>query len=98
MSKSKEVIAILQNSLAENERIKRAQFAAFAALFLITLVLLLWIGHLSSNPSTDLREPILWSVIAMVVIITYGVIALAIYINRTTAGLLRTLKSVSEKS
>jgi hypothetical protein len=95
---SKEVIAILQNSLAENERIKRTQLAAFAALFLITFALLLWMGHLTGNPSTDLRELILWSVIAMMVIITYGVVALAIYINRTTARLLRTLKSVSEKS
>jgi len=34
----------------------------------------------------------------MVVIITYAVLGLAQYINRTATGLLRTLKSVSEKS
>jgi len=95
---SQEVIAILQTSLAENDRIKRRQIVAFAVLFLVTLAILFWIGHLGSNPTTDLREMLVWSVIAMVVIITYGVLALAIYINRTTARLLRTLKRVSEKS
>jgi hypothetical protein len=95
---SKEVIAILQNSLNENERVKQRQLVAFAALFLSTLAVLLWIGHLASNPATDLREMLVWAVIAMVVIITYGVLGLALYINRTTERLLRTLKSVSEKS
>jgi hypothetical protein len=95
---SKEVIAILQNSLAENERVKQRQVVAFAVLFLSTLAILFWIGHLGSNPSTDLREMLVWAVIAMVVIITYAVLGLALYINRTTARLLRTLKSVSEKS
>ena len=95
---SKEVIAILQCSLAENERIKRRQFAAFALLFLATMCVLAWIGYLGSRPSADLREMVVWSVVAMVVAITYGVMALAIYINRTVARFLRTLQSVSEKS
>lgn len=95
---SKEVIAILQNSLAENERVKQRQVATFAALLISTLAVLLWIGHLASNPATDLREMLVWAVIAVVVIITYAVLGLALYINRTTARLLRTLKSVSENS
>jgi hypothetical protein len=95
---SKEVIAILQCSLGENERIKRRQFAAFALLFLATLCVLAWIAYLGSRPAADLREMVVWSVIAMVVAITYGVMALAIYINRTVTRLLRTLQSVSEKS
>jgi hypothetical protein len=94
---SKEVIAILQ-CLAENERIKRRQFAAFALLFLATLCVLAWIAYLGRRPAGDLREMVVWSVVAMVVAITYGVMALAIYINRTVARLLRTLQSVSEKS
>jgi hypothetical protein len=41
---------------------------------------------------------VVWWVIATVVAITYGVMALAIYINRTVTRLLHTLQSVSEKS
>ena len=92
------MIAILQNSLAENERVKTRQIVAFAVLFLGTLAILFWIGHLAGNPATDLREMLVWAVIAMVVIITYGVLTLALYINRTTARLLRTLKSACEQS
>jgi hypothetical protein len=95
---SKEVIAILQCSLAENERIKRRQFAAFALLFLATVCVLLWIGYLGGRPTADVREMVMWSVTAMVVAITFGVMALAIYINRTVARLLRTLQRVSENS
>jgi len=47
---SKEAIAILQNSPAENERMKQRQVVAFAVLFLSTLAILFWIGHLGSNP------------------------------------------------
>lgn len=95
---SKEAIAILQNSLAENERVRRRQVVSFAVLFLATMGILIWIGYLGSKPTADVREMVVWSVIAMVVAISYGVMALAIYINRTMARLLRTLKSVSEKS
>jgi hypothetical protein len=94
---SQEVIAILQRSLLENERVKHRQVIAFAALFLATIGSLLWIGHLAGRPGTDVRELIVWSVIAIFVAICYGVMALAIYINRTAARLLRTLKSVSER-
>ena len=95
---SKEAIAILQCSLAENERVKQRQIVAFAVLLLSTLGVLFWIGHLASNPATDLREMLVWAVVAMVVIVTYAVLGLALYINRTTARLLRTLKSFSENS
>jgi len=94
---SQEVLAILQRSLMENEQVKRRQLIASAALFLATVSSLLWIGHLAGRPATDVRELILWSVIAIFVSICYGVMALAIYINRTAARLLRTLKGVSEQ-
>jgi hypothetical protein len=94
---SQEVIAILEKSLVENERVKQRQVIAFGALFLAAIAILLWIGHLASQPSTDVRELIVWSVIAMLVAICYGAMALAIYINRTTARLLKTMKGVSEQ-
>jgi hypothetical protein len=94
---SQEVLAILQRSVLENEQVKRRQLIAFAALFVATLSSLLWISHLAGRPSTDVRELILWSVIAIFVAICYGAMALAIYINRTAARLLRTMKSVSER-
>jgi uncharacterized membrane protein YhaH (DUF805 family) len=77
---------------------KTAPVCCFALLFLATLCVLVWIAYLGTRPAADLREMVVWSVIAMVVAITYGVMALAIYINRTVASLLRTLQSVSEKS
>jgi len=79
-----EVTLILRNSLLETDRIKRRQWIAFAVLFLALLAILLWIGHLAGQTTTDLRSLVLWSVIAMIVAVCYGAMALAIYISRTT--------------
>jgi hypothetical protein len=94
---SKEVTLILRNSSAENDRIRNRQLIAFAVLFLAMLAILLWIGHLAGQTSTDLRSLVLWSVIAMVVAVCYGMMALAIYINRTAARLLRTIERLSQQ-
>lgn len=91
------VPAILRISLMENEKIRRRQLIAFAALFLGVFASLLWIGHLAGNPTTDVKELIVWAVIAIIVAIGYGVMALALYINRTAFRLLRTLKGISEQ-
>jgi hypothetical protein len=62
---SQEVIAVLQKSLVENTRVKRRQMIAFMALLLATMDCLLWIGHLTGRPGTDIRELLLWSVITI---------------------------------
>jgi DMSO reductase anchor subunit len=91
------VSAVLQISLMENEKIRRRQLIAFGGLFLAVLASLLWIGYLASKPSTDVRELMVWAVIAIIVAICYGVMALALYINRTALRMLRTLKGISEQ-
>jgi hypothetical protein len=91
------VSAILQRALMENEKIKRRQVIAFAGLFLAVFASLVWISHLAGKPTTDLRELVVWSVIAIVIAICYGAMALALYINRTALRLLRTLKGISEQ-
>jgi polyferredoxin len=91
------VSAILQTALMENEKIRRRQVIAFAGLFLAVFTSLVWIGHLAGKPATDVRELIVWSVIAVFVAICYGAMALALYINRTALRLLRTLKGISEQ-
>ena len=90
-----EVTLILRNSLLETDRIKRRQWIAFAVLFLALLAILLWIGHLAGQTTTDLRSLVLWSVIAMIVGVSYGGMALAIYISRTMARMLRTGEYIS---
>ncbi len=92
---SQEVMAILQKSWAENEKVRQRQWIAFGALFLATVGSLLWIGHLAGRLGTDVRELIVWAVIAVVVSICYGVMALAIYINRTAARVLRTIQGLA---
>lgn len=94
---SKEVVAILQNSLAENERIRRRQWAAFGVLLVALLGVLFWIGHLAGQAGTDIRTMVVWSVIAMVAAICYGVLALALYINRMAACMLKTLAHISRE-
>lgn len=94
---SNEATALLQHSLAENDRVRRRQLRAFTVLFIVLIAILLWLGHLSSKPGADLREMVMWLAVAMVFSITYGMMALAIYINRSMARLLRVLKTVSEK-
>ena len=83
--------AILQDSLAENDRIRKRQLVAFGFAFLATLSVLYWIGHLAGQAGTDLRTMLVW----MVAVICYGVLALALYINRTTARLLKILALIS---
>ena len=92
---SKEMVAILQNSLAENEQIRKRQLAAFGVLFLAMLSVLLWIGHFSGQASTDIRTMVVWVVIATVVAICYGALALALYINRMAARPLKTLAHIA---
>jgi hypothetical protein len=94
---SQKVSAILQTALMETEKIKRRQVIAFGGLFLAVLASLAWIGHLAGKPTTDVRELVVWSVIAIIVAICYGVTVLALYINRTALRLLRTLKGISEQ-
>jgi hypothetical protein len=94
---SKEMVAILQNSLAESERIRKGQLAAFGVLFLAMLSVLLWIGHLAGQASTDIRMMVVWAVMATVLAIGYGALALALYINRMAARLLKTLARISSE-
>jgi hypothetical protein len=61
---SKGMVAILQNSLAENEQIRKRQLAAFGVLFLAMSSVLLWIGRLAGQASTDSRTMVVWAVIA----------------------------------
>jgi hypothetical protein len=94
---SKEMVAILQNSLAENEQIRKCQLAAFGVLFLAMLSVLLWIGGLAGQASTDSRTMVVWVVIATVVAICYRALALALYINQMAARLLKTLAHISRE-
>jgi apolipoprotein N-acyltransferase len=71
------------------------QLAAFGVLFLAMLSVLLWIGHLAGQASTDIRTMVVWVVIATVVAVCYGALALALYINRMAARLLKTLARIS---
>jgi pheromone shutdown protein TraB len=91
---SKEINDALQVSLAQNERVRRRQIVAFGMLFIALVGVLVWVGHLATQSATDVRELIVWAVIATVVAVIYGVLALAIYINGTTARLLRTFASI----
>ena len=88
---STQINSALQISLAQNERIRKRQLVAFSALFLALVAILLWVGHLATQANSDVRELIVWAVVATVVAVSYGVLALAIYINRTTSRLLRTM-------
>jgi hypothetical protein len=94
---SQKLAAILQMSLMENEQVRRRQLIAFAGLFLTMIASLLWVGYLAGKPNTDVRELVVWAVIAIFVAICYGAMALALYISRTIVRLLRTLKGVSEQ-
>jgi apolipoprotein N-acyltransferase len=71
---SKELAALVQNSLAENDRIRKRQRVAFGFGFLAMLSALYWIGQLAGQAGTDLRAVLVW--IVMVVAISYGVLAL----------------------
>lgn len=75
---SKEVVAILQHSLAENEQVRKRQLAAFGVLFLAMSSVLLWIVHLTGQASKDIRTMVVRVVIATVVAICDGALALAL--------------------
>jgi len=85
---------MLQNYLTENDRIRKRQLLAFGFAFL-ALSVLYWIGYRTGQAGADLQTMLVWIGIAMVVAICYGGLALALYINRTTARLLKTLALIS---
>ena len=88
---------MLQNYLTENDRIRKRQLLAFGFAFLAMLSVLYWIGYRTGQAGADLQTMLVWIGIAMVVAICYGGLALALYINRTTARLLKTLARISRK-
>ena len=87
---SAESCAVLTSSLERMQRLAKRQLLAFFTLLLILCAILTWISQLGGT-GADLRSILIWSVIATVVAIVYGVLALAFYINRITQGLFRAI-------
>lgn len=86
---SSEPEVLLRNALDGVDRNRRRLYLAFGALFLALLGILLWLSR-----TTDLRELILLACVLVVFAVVYGVVVLAIYINRMARLILRAIDLV----
>ena len=86
--------AVMQALLDQVDRMGRRQRIAFGVMFCALVALLLWIGHISGRPQTDVKEVVFWSVISTVFAVAYGVISLAICINRHVPRILKAIEMV----
>lgn len=86
--------AVMQKLLDQVDRMGRRQKIAFGVMFCVLVAVLLWIDHISGRPQTDVKEVVVWSVTATVFAIGYGVITLAIYINRHVRRILKAIELV----
>lgn len=94
MSQAPEVL--LRNALDAVDRNRRRGYFIFGVLFVLPVGILLW-----ATRTTDVRQLLLLDCVLVVFSVGYGVVALAIYINRMTRlllnaiNLLRTIPSPS---
>ena len=65
-------------------------------MFCVLAALLVWIGHISERPQTDVRELVVWSVITTVFAVVYGAMALAIYINGQVRRILKAIEMIRQ--
>jgi hypothetical protein len=83
---SQESELLLRKSLDSVDRNRRRLNMIFLVLFCVLLGLLLWLSR-----TTDIRELLLLSSVIVVFSVVYGVIVLAIYINRMARLILRAI-------
>jgi hypothetical protein len=94
---SQETDNILRKSLDEVDGIRKRQTIVFVILLCVMMGLLVWLGHVSENPATDVRKMILFSVCVLFFGMIYVAMAFAMVQSRMTQKVLKAIELLSKQ-
>jgi uncharacterized membrane protein len=93
---SEEPEGILRKSLDDVCRAKKRQTFVFIILFVTVIVCILFLGRVSENPATDVRRMLFLSVGALLFMMVYVAMAVAMVITSMTTRVLKAIELVSK--
>lgn len=94
---SREAESILCKFLNDVGRIRKFQTIAFVVLFCVMLGLFLWLGRVSQNPATDVRQVMLVAVFVLFLGMVYVGMAVAMVQSKMTLKVLKAIALLSKQ-
>jgi hypothetical protein len=94
---SQETQNALRKSLDEVDRIRKRQTVAFVILLCAVMGTLVWLGHMSEDPATDVRKLIVFAVCVLFLAMVYTAIAFAMVQSRMTLKILKAIELLSKQ-
>ena len=94
---SRETESILCKFLTDVDRIRRRQTIAFVALVCVMLGLFLWLGRVTQNPATDVRQVMLVAVFVLFLGTVYVGMAVAMVQSKMTLKVLKAIALLSKQ-
>jgi hypothetical protein len=94
---SPETESILCRFLNDVDRIRKRQTIAFVVLVCIMVGLFLWLGHVTQNPGTDVRQVMLVAVFVLFLGMVYVGMAVAMVQSKMTLKVLKAIALLSKQ-
>ena len=94
---SRETESVLCKFLSDVDRIRKRQTIAFVVLVCIMLGLFLWLGRVTQNPATDVRQVMLVAVFVLFLGTVYVGMAVAMVQSKMTLRVLKAIALLSKE-
>ena len=94
---SQETESVLCKFLTDVDRIRKRQNIAFVVLVCVMLGLFLWLGRVTQNPATDVRQVMLVAVFVLFLGTVYVGMAVAMVQSKMTLRVLKAIALLSKQ-
>jgi len=94
---SRETESVLCKFLNDVDRIRKRQTIAFVVLVCVMLGLFLWLGRVTQNPATDVRQVMLAAVFVLFLGMVYVGMAVAMVQSKMTLKVLKAIALLSKQ-
>ena len=94
---SQETESVLCRFLTDVDRIRKRQTIAFVVLVCVMLGLFLWLGRVTQNPATDVRQVMLVAVFVLFLGTVYVGMAVAMVQSKMTLRILKAIALLSKQ-
>ena len=94
---SRETENVLCKFLTDVDRIRKRQTIAFVVLVCVMLGLFLWLGRVTQNPATDVRQVMLVAVFVLFLGTVYVGMAVAMVQSKMTLKVLKAIALLSKR-
>ena len=94
---SQEIEGLLCKFLTDVDRIRKRQTIAFVVLVCVMLGLFLWLGRVTQNPATDVRQVMLVAVFVLFLGMVYVGMAVAMVQSKMTLKVLKAIALLSKQ-